>query len=261
MNSKSPYRIEDINLSKIRYINKKVTNNKTIIYVKYEDKNKLNNFVFQTPSLRNVNNIVEKNGFYEMDIPLVGQNEGKTNLLVGFLNNLDRKIINDGKINNDWFDNFIVNDNIKYQKTIRENDNYKNGMIKVKILKNNNFETIVQVNNKDRVDISKINKTINKDSWVKMILEVYAIWVNEKGFGLFLRPILVSFKPIEKIEYNYKLLDESDEDDVINTAVNDESIFLKQENPDYNYNPEYNNNVTSILEFPNVNKLSSTSSE
>jgi hypothetical protein len=258
MNSKSPYRIEDINLSKIRYINKKVTNSKTIIYVKYEDKNKLNNFVFQTPSLRNVNDIVKKNGFYEMDIPLVGQNESKTNLLVEFLNNLDRKIINDGKINNDWFDNFIINDNIKYQRTIRENDNYNNGMIKVKILKNENFETIVQINNKDRIDISKVNKIINKNCWVKMILEVYAIWVNEKGFGLFLRPILVSFKPIEKIEYNYKLLDESDEDDVINTAVNEESIFLKQ---DSNNNSEYNNNVTSILEYPNVNKLSSTSSE
>jgi hypothetical protein len=252
MNFKSPYRIEDIDYSKIRYINKKVTDKKTIIYIKYEDKKKLNNFVFQTPSLRNINNIVEKNGFYEMDIPLVGQNQKKTESLIGFLNNLDRKIINDGKINTDWFDNFIVDGNIKYQKTIRDNDNYKNGMIKIKIIKNENFETIVQVNNKDKVDINEINK----NSWVKMILEVYAVWINKNGFGLFLRPILVSFKPIEKIEYNYKLLDESDDDDVINTAINEESIFLKQDIVNNN-----NDNITSILEYPNMNKFSSTSSE
>jgi hypothetical protein len=254
MNFKLPYKIQDIVYSKIRYISKKVTNSKTIVYIKYKDNGKLNNFVFQTPSLRNVNNIIKKNGYYEMDIPLVGQNKNKTDLLVGFLNNLDRKIINDAKINTDWFDNFIVDNNIKYQKTIRDNDNYKNGMIKVKILKNDNFETIVKVNNKDRVDLNNVNK----NSWVKMILEVYAIWINKNGFGLFLRPILVSFKPIDKIEYNYKLIDESDdidEDDIINTAINEESIFIKNNNTD-------NDDITtSILEYPNVNKLSSTSSE
>ena len=47
---------------------------------------------------------------------------------------------------------------------------------------------------------------INKDCWLKCILEIYAIWINENGFGLFIRPILLSFKPSMKISYNYFIL-------------------------------------------------------
>ena len=62
---------------KILVCGKKNTPTKTIIYVKYEDKNKLNNFKIQTPSLKNVNNIINKNGIGELDIPLIGQNKVK----------------------------------------------------------------------------------------------------------------------------------------------------------------------------------------
>ena len=88
-----------------------------------------------------------------------------------------------------------------------------------------------------------------------MILEVYAIWINKNGFGLFLRPILVSFKPFDKIEYNYKFIDESDNEDVINTVIDNDSIFMKQGDI-INESGE-----TSILEMPYNNVLSSTSSE
>ena len=123
-------------------------------------------------------------------------------------------------------------------------------MIKIKIIKNDNFETILQVNNKESICI----ENIEKDSWVKMILEVYAIWINKNGFGIFLRPILVSFKPFDKIEYNYKFIDDSDNEDVINTVMDNDSIFLKQDNNNTD------NAETSILELPYINQLSSTSS-
>ena len=116
---------------------------------------------------------------------------------------------------------------------------------------NINFETILQVNNKDTIGV----ENIQKDSWVKMILEVYAIWINKNGFGIFLRPILVSFKPFDKIQYNYKFIEESDNEDVINTVMDNDSIFMKQ-NENHNDNGE-----TSILEMPFNNKLSSTSSD
>ena len=123
-------------------------------------------------------------------------------------------------------------------------------MIKIKIIKNDNFETILQLNNKEIVKYDEINK----DSWVKMILEVYAIWVNKNGFGIFLRPILVSFKPFDKIRYNYKFIEDSDNEDVINTVA-DESVFIKNEQM------IEDNGETSILEMPRVNHLSSTSSD
>ena len=52
-------------------------------------KNKLCNFVIQTPSLRNVNEVVNRKGISELEIPLVGQNNIKTDKFIGFLNNLD----------------------------------------------------------------------------------------------------------------------------------------------------------------------------
>ena len=140
---------------------------------------------------------------------------------------------------------------IRYQKTIRECDDYRNGMIKIKIIKNDNFETILQVNNKETIGI----ENIKKESWVKMILEVYAIWINKNGFGIFLRPILVSFKPFDKIQYNYKFIEESDNEDVINTVMDNDSIFMKQDES------TNDNGETSILEMPYNNQLSSTSSD
>ena len=248
---KEPYKIDNIKFENIRYVKKKETPDKTIIYTKYEDNGKLTNFVIQTPSLRNVNEVVNRKGINELEIPLLGQNNIKTDKFVGFLNNLDKQITSDGKINTEWFNNFYNGNVIRYQKTIRECGDYKNGMIKIKIIKNDNFETILQVNNKDAIEI----ENIEKDSWIKIILEVYAIWVNKNGFGIFLRPILVSFKPFDKIEYNYTFLEESDNEDVINTVVDNDSIFMKQD--------EYINDSgeTSILELPFNNKLSSTSSD
>ena len=88
-----------------------------------------------------------------------------------------------------------------------------------------------------------------------MILEVYAIWINKNGFGIFLRPILVSFKPFDKIQYNYKFIEESDNEDVINTVMDNDSIFMKQDES------TNDNGETSILEMPYNNQLSSTSSD
>ena len=248
---KQPYKIDDIKFENIRYVDKKETPERTIIYTKYEDNNKLSNFVIQTPSLRNINEVISKKGINELEIPLVGQNNTKTDKFIGFLDNLDKQITSDAKINSEWFNNFYNGNIIRYQKSIRECDDYKNGMIKIKIIKNDNFETILQVNNKDDICV----ENIQKDSWVKMILEVYAIWINKNGFGLFLRPILVSFKPFDKIEYNYKFIDESDNEDVINTVIDNDSIFMKQGDI-INESGE-----TSILEMPYNNVLSSTSSE
>lgn len=250
MNFKSPFRLNEIEFENIRYPEIKNMSDKTVIYIKYEHKNRLCNFVIQSPSLYNINLPEESNNSYNLDIPLMGNNKDKTNLFIGFLNNLDRTIINDAKNNSSWFDNFIVNDNMTFHKTIRESDDCKNGVFRAKILKTNDFETILQVNNKDRINVNKVPQ----HSEVKMILEVYAIWVNHNGFGVFIRPILISFKPNQKEVYNYQLLDDSeeDEDDVVNTEIS--SIFIKNENVSNDIN-------TSILEMPDVEVLSETSSE
>ena len=54
---------------------------------------------------------------------------------------------------------------------------YSNILIaEVKIIKNNDFQTLVQLNNKDNINVDDIPR----NSWVKMIIEVQAIWINKK---------------------------------------------------------------------------------
>jgi len=65
-----------------------------------------------------------------------------------------------------------------------------------------------------------------------MILEVYAVWINSNNdFGIFLRPVLISFTAREDV-YNYKFIEsdeEEDEDDIPDTEVNN-NVFVKLDN-------------------------------
>jgi hypothetical protein len=247
-----PYRISQIDLDNIRYTRIKSNDRKKVIYLKYQDKKKLKNLVFQTPTLININNPIDNGNYYELDIPLKGQNTYKENKLINFLDSLDKKILYDAKMNSHkWFD--IVNEGtVNYQKIIRNSidDNYENGMIRIKILRTPEFETILQINNKERISADNIPQ----NSWVKMILECYAIWVNQNGFGLFMRPVLVSFKPKEEVNYNYNFIDESDNendelDNIIDTAAENTNIFIKPSNI---ISDDSTGMTTSQLEFPKI---------
>jgi len=243
MNSKIPYRINEINVDNICYTDIKSNNRKTIIYLKYMDNNKFKNIVFQTPTLSSIYNTVQKNNIHELDIPLEGKSDSKINKFVNFLNQIDTKIIKDAKANPKWFNSFALTKPTKYQKLIREseNSNNTNGVIRLKLIKTNDFNTIVQLNGKKIPIID-----IPKNSWVKSIIEIYAIWINENGFGLFIRPILLDFKIIQSVSYNYKLIEDSEDVDDIDDGLcsiqdNNNSIFIRSEN-----------DITStILEMPN----------
>lgn len=229
MSAKVPYRISEIDMNNICYTDVKSNSKKTIVYLKYMDNHKLKNIVFQTPTMLSNNLVQCKNNMYELDVPLIGKENDNDKILrfVNFLTNIDKKIIKDAKINNKWFELFAKQKTMKYQKSIRESTDSSNtnGVMRLKLLKTNDFETMVQMNN-TRIKI----EDIVKDCWVKCILEVYAIWINSNGFGLFLRPILLSFKPCMKISYDYKLIEDSDEvDDIAADTIHDNSIFIRSE--------------------------------
>lgn len=223
MNYLEPLKINDIDLNKIYYTKIKENQNKKIIIIKYiSDKNKLKNLVFQTPTLTNLNKPNIFNDYAELDI-LLESKSGNIDYFINFLNDLELKVKDDAKINaSRWFtknqDSYI-----NFQKIIRDNNT-----IKVKLIKNNDFETIVQVNNEKRIDYD----LIPENCWSKMILEFYAIWVNSNNdFGLFFRPILISFT-IKNI-YNYKFLEEESDSEsnynIPDTEVGN-NIFLKPSN-------------------------------
>lgn len=242
MNFKKPFKIEDIDIENIKFTDIKSNSKKTIIYLKYDTEHKLKNLVFQTPSLFNPNKVIFRNNNFELDIPLHGKYDDKVNQFVAFLKKLDKKIIKEATRNQHWFNNFIKDNKIKYQKIIRDSidSKFKNGTIKLKLIQSNKFKTKYQLDGKN------INlEDINENCWIKSILEVYAIWINDNGFGLFIRPILLSLKKSEQIDYNYNLIDDSDEiDDIIHT-VNENSIFVKANN-----NDDELGNTTSILDIP-----------
>jgi hypothetical protein len=248
MSSKTPYRFNEIDINNITYTDIKNNNKKTVVYIKYDDNNKFKNLVFQTPSMISINSVQNKNNIFELDVPLIGKEQQKISPFIDFLNKLDKKIIKDAKNNNKWFEKFANVRSMKYQKTIRESvdERNKNGVLRLKLLRTDDFETLVQNNN------TKINiEDINKDCWLKCILEIYAIWINPNGFGLFIRPILLSFTPCMKIAYNYKIIDDSeDEGEMVIDTVNElcsndnSSVFIRSES-------EITSSILELLDTPN----------
>lgn len=223
--STTPLNIHDIDLNNITYTKIKSNQTKKIILLKYNDKsNFIKNFVIQTPTLLNISTPDFTSGFAEIEVALDGKYNNRIDSFISFLNNLENKIKADAQTNaSEWF-NMNDNQTINFQKIIRESSNYSKGTLKIKIIKNNDFETLIQLNNTHKIDTN----SIPANSWCKMILECYAIWINSNNdFGLFFRPVLLSFNLKEKDIYNYKFI-ESDEDeiDIPDTEIN-HNIFMK----------------------------------
>lgn len=254
MNYQEPLNTLSVDFNKIVYPKIKNSETKKLILIKYNDKSKLKNFVFQTPTLLNLYK-PELNGNYaDLEIALVGKETNKVNKFKKFLNELENKIKADAQYNaNSWFNLESDNQTINFQKIIRDSENHTEGIIKLKIIKNNDFETILQLNNNKRIGFNDVPE----DSWCKMILECYGIWVNTNNdFGIFFRPILVSFTPKEKKVYNYKFIEDSDEDDndidIPDTEVN-KDIFMKLNSPNTKQHNR-SNDSTSQLDYNNMLK-------
>jgi hypothetical protein len=211
--STTPLNIHDIDLNNITYTKIKSNQTKKIILLKYNDTScdTLKNFVIQTPTLLNISSPDFASGFAEIEVALDGKYNNTIDSFISFLNNLENKIKLDAQNNvSEWFNINDTNQTINFQKIIRESDDYSKGTLKIKIIKNNDFETLIQLNNANKIDVS----LIPTNSWCKMILECYAIWINSNNdFGLFFRPVLLSFTLKEKDIYNYKFI-ESDEDEI-----------------------------------------------
>jgi hypothetical protein len=223
-----PLRISKIDLEKIVYTKVKKSNNKNIVIIKYG--NSKSNFVFQTPSL----NLVSRQD-NNIEVSLVGKEKEKVNSFSKFLVNLENKLKNDAQDNyNNWFDN--SNPTINFQKLMRVSDQYNTGTLKFKIINSDDFKTIIT------------NNTNNNNVWVKMILELYAIWINPNNtFGVYLRPIMVSFE--NKNNYNYKFV-ESDSDSETNVDIPDTEIQQPIKNNDISNNDIFipNNNTLTDVE-------------
>ena len=260
MNLQEPLQISSIDLSKIIYPKQRTNQNKKIIIIKLSDKSKYKNFVFQTPSLLNLSKPQLYNGYAEIELALEGKEKSKVTKFINFLSELETKVKADAQSNAfTWFNITDNNNTINFQKIVRESEDYSNGTIKLKIIKNNDFETVLQMNNNKRISINNIPE----NSWCKMVLEAYAVWVNSNNdFGIFFRPILVSFTPKDIEVYNYKFVEESDEEndfDIPDTEIKENNIFMKITNTPIDESK--NNDLTSQLEINNLLNNLHTESE
>uniref|UniRef100_A0A6C0H9I7 Uncharacterized protein n=1 Tax=viral metagenome TaxID=1070528 RepID=A0A6C0H9I7_9ZZZZ len=241
-----PYKITDIDLNYIYYSNIKQNQDKKIILIKYNDNNKLQNFVFQIPILDMVNNITIYDNYGEIDLSL-NKDTPDIHKFIHFLNELENKIKNDAKTNlSSWFTLDNNNTTINYQKIIRGDS-----ILKIKLIKNNDFETIIQMNNNIKIDLNNFSDNIPDNCPCKIILECYALWIHSSNvFGIFFRPVIISFY-INNL-YDYKFIEDSDIENIdipdtdINGTNNKNNIFLTYPNNE-KLQSEYNVLYNSLL--------------
>jgi hypothetical protein len=248
-------RLQEINLNKINYFKIKNLDNKKQVYIDYENKP----LVFQCPTLLNDNLPIKiTDDYYELEIPLITQEKNKQNSLIDFLKNLDSKIVEDANNNvNLWFNE----NNMSYffKTIVKDSEKYKKGVIKLKIIKTIKFESILLENNK-QININDVLK----DWWVKILLEIHSIIINNenKTFYLFLRPHVFSFKD-KQIKSNYNFLEDSDSNEEIPDS-DIHNLFLKQTKNNKSNEKQTSSQINynlKQLDLMSKNNLSLTSSE
>jgi len=266
MNLEEPFRIHQVDFKKIVYSRIKKNETKKIIFLKYNDSKVEKPLVIQIPTLLNLNEAIKiSDEYYELEVPLITKEKEKVPSLVNFFEELDKKIIQDAKNNSKvWFEGILMTNSIKYKKIIKESDVYKDGVIKVKIIKNPEFETLLQIEKERRLSI----KEIPTNSWCKMLIEIYAVVINYQNntFSLFLRPIVLSFKEKEVSNYNYKFLEDSESEkediDIPDSEIN--NLFIKnvfyEEKSVVDDVTSSNINIPSQIKIPDVLTSSTESS-
>jgi CRISPR/Cas system-associated endoribonuclease Cas2 len=185
------YLINQINLNKIIYSKVNEMNDKKLIHIYYEKPGQ--KLLFQTPQLLNLFDIQKNDYFNELVLPLHDCNL-KVPLFIKLLRDLDLKIIDDARINkNEWFKNKTA---IRYKSLIKNlytnNSSYKpsneeekcctNGLIKLKLT---NGIKILEDNNEIKLD------DLKKNNFIRMIVELYAVWISGDVFGLYLKPVMI----------------------------------------------------------------------
>jgi hypothetical protein len=210
MQTQQPYLVKNIDLDNILYSDIRKAGSKKYIQISYNDSKKgEQRFIYQSPEFYNVYDIklVEGGSYYELEIPLYGEQKRKINEFIKFIANIDQKNIEYGKDNIGIM--FEIEKGIKprYKSTIRlskETDYYnKNGVIKIKI----HPDTFIIENGK------RIPPTnLKKGNTIRFIFENLALWIQQDGFGMFIKPILIE-QIKKKVIEAYSFAEDSDDDD------------------------------------------------
>lgn len=221
----------------------------------------------QSPELQNMIGLVEKSKYYELNLPLYGKKTSHVSSFINFIKELDNKIISDAKNNkNTWFDE--SNKNIRYRSLIKNIHNdyidtiefkagmFENGIIKLKIT---DGTQITANGNKIQPNELKL------DNDIRTIFQIYAIWISNDLFGIYLKPVKIDqkYKIIEQIDF---ITSDSDKDTVYNTdnenlsdsesskkSTNSTSSILINDHYTNNARQEQNEILSNIFDLQKIN--------
>jgi len=221
----------------------------------------------QTPELINLFGVIKKRNYSELLLPLGGI---QCLAFKNFLNTLQNKILSNAGLNkNTWFKNqksvkFIpiikeinkdATTTIEQLTDINNMERCEDGLLKIKITDG----TLVKKENEE-VSINELTK--NKK--IRMIIQIYAIWVNQNTFGIYIKPEIIE----EKIAFNLTFIEENvilesdDETSESNYASSDdvydeEKIIEKYVEGDKNKSDKSKDSISIdiISESPTLEKL------
>lgn len=205
-----PLTLSEVDFSKLELEKPNVKSKKTTIRFKYDG----DRFLVQLPVIKFRRDIMINKNVCEWNIPincLVGENTEK---LKEFLSNLDRYVIEKGKINClEWFKQTTQ---IKYKSVVRialqADELYKNGVFKLKNKKNDPEITLTKNRGLKKITIDEVPLRSNS----KMAVELVAIWIIGTNFGVHIKPAKMDFR--ETVDFADDS-DEEDEDDILDTEM------------------------------------------
>lgn len=241
MNSK-PILINKIDTNLIN-ISKFIIENNTRknLFLSYNN----NDFILQTPELLFDNNIKDMETHYELNLKLICRNEKKTNNFISFLTQLDNYLISLVQKNKSKYFNCKK---IKFKSIIRLNKE-KEKYIKIKILKSNLDNNIVKiVNNTKTISI----KDLNEKCYLKLLININAIWINNNIFGVYIKPLLINKRSIEKLNHSISFIDDSETTKTVIDSCVDSNINT------INNNSELNDKVLISTNNTTINNLTIT---
>lgn len=198
--------MRDINFNNIVFSKVINNNSKRSVITKYNKNNKLTKILIQTPEMRildlyNTNNI-------NILVLAVDSSTNKVDEFIKFWSLLDNHIISIARNNNNWF----FSNNVKFKGSIRNDGDYNVPYIKLKI--NSDILNKIKVSY-DKQTQPRQFSDLEKDQTIKLVLDVYGIWINSIGFGLYTKPVVIDIRENNELTFN-----ESSEEDIIDTEIN-----------------------------------------
>ncbi len=208
--------------------------------LRYFFNNKQNKFFIQTPELV-ISSIVKADDMTILTFNLQCLHASNLDPFTNFLVQLDRHIISNARNNKSWF----KTNNIKFKGLIRQDPlNNNKPYLKLKVKTTSLYKLKVSF---DRQSEKGTFDDLRTNLKVKMILDINGLWINDNGFGIYLKPYLID------IRENYELiLNNSSEEDIMDTEIVEVSestsiMHLHTENKKIEINNFENKNIKDLL--------------